>query len=1831
MQYTGNNNQLICYLLRKVVVTMADGQCMYGTLREILPESDEILLDDIKYPLNSVSDIEMTGSIDYHTYAEEPGKACEIDGLYFGLDAFIPNTDYSNILFGEFTCLAACHLHFSEGQIGAKDVRILSFSHKICPFTKAKSPCLYPHLYALRDGSILVGTLQDAEEPMVQTPSGHLRAINFDNVLDIIRIPLTNEFVEITLKNGTVVSGTVSAANDSMIILFGGSAAQSVKLLDVATIRYRGKVTLGAYRSKKQVKLSLGKDEEFLCKIPYFRSPEDAAAAMDGATATFLPGVTDNGLIAKDVVIEDARSTFEEERHVTGIILVPPAPLMGRPIGYIGQEFVAPSYASLKHIDEKPKGDSSFTTEQLTFDTIPQNIYVVNYVCTEKKPPYTARNITLKESYPIADYAKIWIDESGAIRKLPLSALFLDRFLNRTVEVELENGQRVSGILSSANEEELCFTDGTSVKMEHVLRVFYFAAVTDYNPDSGTGHINKFYWFHVNDFTDKGQILYLDVGTSVKFSLEARPKGNGLGATYIEITDSAPKKGYVLKYNAQQQRGSLIPPDLLEERLASKSRPWDIVFRDSDIRNPNDFKIDINRFYYLVTYTEGKDDKTAYNVRFLEAIPYEAKPASDAASDSLTPFENTVPECASGETVYLQLSDGLGYCGIYAEENDDAYLFSDGKTVVKATVEKRFRFGVVTALDQVRGTATLNNICEFSLHVAEPKMVSILKNQKNRVRLHVMYTCSEGKITEVCRISQDCLKCLPWKAGVVTKCDGKAHSIMIDSSITHYLTVMSEGVNSYVNNGTILNRAVFAKQVLHPYLVKGGITPNIVAMAIDVRCQEEELKIQYDDGKDLYFGYRNATIFFPVFGSSAFLEQKIGRTIPVAFRVGNDMTTLEGYAEGDVDEASQNAEPIEEWHSSEIQKEPLCLLLLQKEETEPTLLREDGSLPDQSQVQRAVDTLMSKSKRLAAVKLAMEYPEYELSVKTANLLQSEMRARCTNISQDANLCYGEQAYYLSTLLRYPAKSKDYKRDKYTRDDCLYRLFSQDFGSREDLARFMQENRPATRENLVGLFRKQCLQVDELVAHLVLLDKVSLDTVSRIICGNTPLADAVMAYAKESDDMISGDNISEVIRALQDRYQHDKKRFSGRVTELNRTENVCEKLKDILTAMQSRFLKLICRDDRLRFERLIKICADVLDYPNRPGFSQQEQLLQNAYREIGLLEEEILAHPCKESAEILLDAEQGEFSSNILSSVKQNIFALLNRLYQDASAPRIQCKVNEVTIRPDTSTIWLLIENGGKNDDLQPAENLRIELESFTDGFMLQKQVRMTKDKLSCGEQLAAEVEIELSDDMSGVLEFDWVAKYNYTVAFREDGTTETKSFSLESEQPLQLQIDAAPAYSKNYEAINPYAGPARGEPLTRKDMFFGREKEKKDILNCICTDEGEKQFVPGRAVIIHGQKKCGKTSLVNQIKNYITEDEELADKAILLNFANILDDTGGVEILHRFKRNFYSMIMRRFQDEIFDNHPDIAESMDEAGLEIPNLLSAENADIWAAQFDKFFLDFSKLDAGKHQIILFMDEFTILCITILEEIQRSPDRESLTKIPNFIKTFSQYGFIQVIIGHEAMMRALDTLGVRNHTAEFAKSIEISALDEAASRALVIQPMLTKFGYNVYGSELGDQAVERLLDLSGRNPTYLMRLCDKMFRYYTDPEKCPGTQLLLSDVNAMVQEYIGELSLPDFDVLLREDGDDPGELESRITYQYLRSAAQLSLASYDKRTADSGEITRELSREPFRYSPAEIEKTRNILEARRVISIEAGGRVKINTGLFSEYILQKNGLK
>ena len=67
MQYEMDYNNISLYLLKRVIVTFTDGRRDGGILTNISPMSQEIMLDNVAYSFNDISDIEVNGNITCHT------------------------------------------------------------------------------------------------------------------------------------------------------------------------------------------------------------------------------------------------------------------------------------------------------------------------------------------------------------------------------------------------------------------------------------------------------------------------------------------------------------------------------------------------------------------------------------------------------------------------------------------------------------------------------------------------------------------------------------------------------------------------------------------------------------------------------------------------------------------------------------------------------------------------------------------------------------------------------------------------------------------------------------------------------------------------------------------------------------------------------------------------------------------------------------------------------------------------------------------------------------------------------------------------------------------------------------------------------------------------------------------------------------------------------------------------------------------------------------------------------------------------------------------------------------------------------------------------------------------------------------------------------------------------------------------------------------------------------------------------------------------------------------------------------------------------------------
>ena len=254
------------------------------------------------------------------------------------------------------------------------------------------------------------------------------------------------------------------------------------------------------------------------------------------------------------------------------------------------------------------------------------------------------------------------------------------------------------------------------------------------------------------------------------------------------------------------------------------------------------------------------------------------------------------------------------------------------------------------------------------------------------------------------------------------------------------------------------------------------------------------------------------------------------------------------------------------------------------------------------------------------------------------------------------------------------------------------------------------------------------------------------------------------------------------------------------------------------------------------------------------------------------------------------------------------------------------------------------------------------------------------------------------------------------------------------------------------------------------------------------------------------------------------------------------------------------------------------------------------------------------DKSMGRVALIIDEFTRLCTPIQ---QYRPD---LASILGFIRPFSEdWGFVQIIVGHNSMKRFLEKLNIINATMSASYVMRMSALDEQSAREMVVEPMRKACYYNPYETPSGKETVKRLLELSGRYPNYIIFLCDRLFQYYES--MIPGAQIEEPHIDKMLRgllkpkTYVSppyyDLSL--FDPILAEDDD--GERERRNILTYLRFIAQRT-GDNPEHECDKDAVCDEIG-QPASYD------VRNTLLKRRVLDLR-DDKIHIQVGLFRDYV-------
>ena len=318
----------------------------------------------------------------------------------------------------------------------------------------------------------------------------------------------------------------------------------------------------------------------------------------------------------------------------------------------------------------------------------------------------------------------------------------------------------------------------------------------------------------------------------------------------------------------------------------------------------------------------------------------------------------------------------------------------------------------------------------------------------------------------------------------------------------------------------------------------------------------------------------------------------------------------------------------------------------------------------------------------------------------------------------------------------------------------------------------------------------------------------------------------------------------------------------------------------------------------------------------------------------------------------------------------------------------------------------------------------------------------------------------------------------YSLGTREDEreTTDILDVSIQTDSNIEFQT-----------INNPYEDYARGDVVEEGKMFFGRKKLINKIAQKIRSARGYR-------VLVYGQYRSGKTSVLYHLIKELNEDKKENENVLVLNFGemDIVDpestgksaDTGSAgdgviepkstkpDSTEPISHQILNKILRLLSDAICSRLP---------RFNVPN----ESA-IYINPYDLFETTFTNLrEAWENargedlQTVLMIDEFQYL----YDLIVGGEVREDFMQ--KFRRLLEKNHISAVMAGQHVMSKFQNRLpnAFKNVARE-----RVSYLDDESARRLIIAPV----EFNG-GSRFLEQSVQRILDLTAGNAFYIQKIC------------------------------------------------------------------------------------------------------------------------------------------
>lgn len=724
-----------------------------------------------------------------------------------------------------------------------------------------------------------------------------------------------------------------------------------------------------------------------------------------------------------------------------------------------------------------------------------------------------------------------------------------------------------------------------------------------------------------------------------------------------------------------------------------------------------------------------------------------------------------------------------------------------------------------------------------------------------------------------------------------------------------------------------------------------------------------------------------------------------------------------------------------------------------------------------------------------------------------------------------------QEWYCEALTVYDGDRSPHKDEQDAVNSLLRYLYSTLGHTSIDLApktptidkvvRDVVENHPNTEK------------VFDAIVYLILHSRYAADKILNRLYSNESLQLKALQYLENMGAPISHptERFNDFIRPwneLRDKKFNEARAISNKLRLLDNFELTTAWLEDNIILAADIHSDLFFRLDQQRIGELQRILETALELCKQVTFEERERFCIQLRDHCQTLYREIEESPTKLSVEDVYP---------IIEVIQKKTNTYLEELYE-TSKPQLTLRLPVESYVPDTDRkieVQLVLAN---ERGRSPAESLELIVQEDKAFFTVTEPDIKQNESLRGGEQSILTVPLRVTPSALRSRTFSLPLYARYRTRAEEQDQTPIQNLSIR----LYLEDEF-----KKIE--NPYAAYAEGGIVGDAEMFYGREELIQNIAQAIRESRTQ-----SKCVLVFGQKRSGKSSVLYHLKEALQEDEDL----LILDLENIAailgedsdqGENSKTSLLNQILKSILTELEYAVEDRVDKNFTslDLSIPCDREFYFHPNPRQ---------RFVDIFKSFKRQGSKQEdwrgvRVVLLIDEFQYIYTRIVDG-----------KIPvSFMQSWkallqANY-FHAVLVGQDVMPKFKASFPNEFGTTQDER---VTYLKPDDARKLIDEPI--RIGGKQGESRYREQAIERILELTAGSPFYIQMLCNRLVEYMNVKHAGLVTEADVEQVKNELIRDVNALGLDKFDNLINSGDTSADAISDEDALKVLKAIADNS---------------------------------------------------------------------